>query len=244
VERTSGPMVAQAPASAGAGKQRATSLQARARRSTTARPIRPEDTELVERTTLVLRALELVEPGLPALSEQAEHASITVIGGARLPALMPRAPRRLKPRGWRPAAALWLFFAVLVVLGILAPAAIGQRIAAPRTFAPRGAIIGTVSTGTSLANAWATGSGIARLDIGGGAGPGVQAPGSAGLPVKTTKSGTPPAQSRPPSSGISPAPVHPWPPSNPYMYVYVPSHRAFGMNDPNGYYSWAFDQCT
>src|SRR5260370_30458272 len=81
-----------------------------------------------------------------------------------------------------------LFFAVLVVLGILAPAAIGQRIAAPRTFAPRGAIIGTVSTGTSLANAWATGSGIARLDIGGGAGPGVQAPGSAGLPVKTTKS--------------------------------------------------------
>ena len=84
------------------------------------------------------------------------------------------------------------------------------------------------------------------LGLGGGAGPGVKAPGSAGLPAgKTSGSGGAPSGSSSPSSnsGISPAPVHPWPPK--WAYIYVPGHPSFKVNRPaNGFYWWAFGQCT
>ncbi len=35
--------------------------------------------------------------------------------------------------------------------------------------------------------------------------------------------------------------MQPWPPTNAYMQV--PGHYAFAVS-PNGYYSWAFGQCT
>src|SRR6185437_14863397 len=89
---------------------------------------------------------------------------------------------------------------------------------------------------------WDTQEG-AVLGLGGGAGPGVKAPGSAGLPAKSSSGGAPSGSTPSSNTGISPAPVHPWPPR--WAYMYVPGHPSFKVNRPaNGYYWWAFGQCT
>jgi hypothetical protein len=224
----------------------------RPRRASTARPIAASDKALVERTTRVLSAIQLVEPGLPATraaDDDGKSSEVTLITGAKLASLRvtaapPRAPRRIAPRTWHVAALMWLLALVLVAGGTFAVAnAIGQRVT-PRAFAPRGASLDTLPSDAQLADDWSTGTGVSNLDIGGGAGPGAAAPGSAGLPVKPTKPSTPVAKSTPPPapSGIQAAPVQPWPPANAYMYV--PGHPAFAVASSGGYYSWTFGQCT
>lgn len=124
---------------------------------------------------------------------------------------------------------------------------------------------------------WDTSAGVVELGQGGGAGPGVQAPGSAGLPTTQQGAGaatpatgaTPSPTARPQatptktaspkpaptkasggsgtggdSSGanVSPAPLSPWPPTNPW--IAPPGKRAFQVNSSGGYYWWAFGQCT
>jgi surface antigen len=97
---------------------------------------------------------------------------------------------------------------------------------------------GSATPGTNSTSIWSASAGA--LSLGGGAGPGVKAPGSAGLPVTTQ-----PQPSGAPTSGVdvSPAPFAPWPPRNPWMAV--PGHSAFAVSGPPGnFYSWAFGQCT
>ena len=53
----------------------------------------------------------------------------------------------------------------------------------------------------------------------------------------------PPPAPQPPATGILPPPVHPWPPSNPWMRV--PGHTPYPMHDYAGDpYAYAFGQCT
>ena len=224
-------------------------VPSRPRRASTARPIAASDKALVERTTKMLTAIQIVEPGLPAVRPTDENRDVTLITGAKLPsrrvtAAPPRAPRRIAPRTWRVAAVMWVVCFVAVAGGTFAVAnTVGQRVA-PKVFAPRGASLDTLPSDVQLADDWATGTGVSNLDIGGGAGPGATAPGSAGLPVKSTKPSTPAPQSPPPAStnGIQAAPVQPWPPSNAFMYV--PGHPAFAVSGSGGFYSWTFGQCT
>lgn len=224
-----------------------TAPRASRRRATTARPVRPEDKAVVERTTELLAALALVEPATaPTASMPEESSAVTVIPtSGKVPAVppMPRAPRRTAPRSLHLGLAHWLIAGTLVTSVLYVATPIGDQFI-PRPFAPHGAQVGP-GHDTILSAPWATSSFMANLDIGGGAGPGISAPGSAGLPVLPTSKPTPSPQPRnPPSSttGISPAPLSPWPPSNPWMFV--PHHPAFAVGSSGGFYSWAFGQCT
>ena len=82
----------------------------------------------------------------------------------------------------------------------------------------------------------------APLGVGGGVGPGVAAPGTAGLPVVATPvppqpTTTPVPQ---PASDILPAPFSPWPPTNPWIFV----QPAFALGGPGNFYPGSFGQCT
>jgi surface antigen len=229
------------------------------RRTTTARPLRAEDTALVERTTGILRAIELVETHqMQALHEMRElelqeretaRVPVTIVPGttggtsATLPAVI--AVKR-RPRGPLAMAALWSL--VLITLaGVLHTVTAAGTATRTPSFAPLAARFG--GNDTSAYGPWATTSGAAEaLGIGGGAGPGVKAPGSAGLPVTAKSAPTaapakPAATSAPPApSGVLPAPLQPWPPADPFMYV--PGHPAFGVSNPTNYYAVAWGQCT
>ena len=214
----------------------------RARRRTTARPIRPEDTALVESTTLILRVVDAVPADIRALTSTAgpERTPVTIIPRtAELPAIPAPAPV-MKPRRRtvHSTALVWTLASALVVSVLSAATPLAVRFI-PQTVQPRAARM-AVDPRAVPSDPWASMSGaVDVLGIGGGAGPGVTAPGSAGLPVKTPPKQT--SSSNSPSNGISRPPVSPWPPTNPYMYV--PGHPAFTVQ-PNGFYSWAFGQCT
>src|SRR5262249_20895897 len=153
---------------------------------------RPEDKALVERTTHLLSALELVEPPGPLTALPADSTPITVIPTtAKASVAFPSAlaPRRTAPRSLHLSLALWLIAGTLVssVLYIASP--FGGTFT-PRPFPPHGAQIG-LGSDAFLTAPWAPSSFMAKLDIGGGAGPGVRAPGSAGPPVKPAPQPTP-----------------------------------------------------
>lgn len=120
-----------------------------------------------------------------------------------------------------------------------------------------GALVTTTAhLGRSLAparvpsEAW-WGASAGSLGYGGGAAPGVQAPGSAGLPVlHTPPVQAPPASTQPPSepppSGgtILPAPLAPWPPADQFA-VAPPGYISHEQGEPPGDpYYWAYGQCT
>jgi len=226
------------------------------RRTTTARPVRPEDRVVVERTTELLRALALVEPPAPLTPLREDPTPVTVIPTAgKLSAVLPlpRAPQRTVPRSLHLSLGLWLIAATLVSSILYVATPIGAPFI-PRPFAPHAAQVG-FGEDNLLSAPWASSSLTATLEIGGGAGPGVHAPGSAGLPVTPAPKPSPPPKTptpktptprpqNPPSSNsrISPTLVSPWPPANPWMYV--PHHPAFAVNSSGGFYSWTFGQCT
>jgi surface antigen len=109
-------------------------------------------------------------------------------------------------------------------------------------FTPQAALMALNSNDAQSGGPWDTSAGAAQaLGLGGGAGPGVTAPGSAGLPVATGGDGGNFTAS-PGAVFISAAPVSPWPPDDPFMEV--PNHPAYRVGTSSGYYSGAFGQCT
>lgn len=240
----------------------------RSRHTTQARRLRPSDTALVAVTT---QLLAVVEPETERETEKCalvpvvpqrelvvdadgapEREPVTIVAATLPPA--PSALVRLgapspHPQPHARRARLAVLSALVAVCMLVA-----IRYALPLTrdtSQPAGYTSHLPSiVGGQLAaptGPWSTGSGVAdTLGLGGGAAPGVKAPGSAGATVSKQQqsaaqshSGT---SSSGGSSGILPAPLHPWPPSNPFMYV--PGHPSFAMNDVGGYYYWAFGQCT
>ncbi|MGH2514437.1 MAG: CHAP domain-containing protein, partial [Ktedonobacterales bacterium] len=186
-----------------------------------------------------------------------DTAPVTVIlRTVELPAvwsasIAPR-PRR---RGVRSTLLIWALACAAVLAVISAATPLTMRLFA-QPFVPSAARM-ALNLGAAPSGPWASVSGaVQTLGVGGGAGPGVTAPGTAGLPVQRVVKAIPTHAPSPPStsssssssgssgsssSGISPAPVSPWPPADPYMFV--PGHGSFAMQS-NGYYSWAFGQCT
>lgn len=193
---------------------------------------------------------------IPAFgAAQAAHAPVTVVPRALAPVPLWAMPKRQKPRSLAASGVIFLL-TVGVVLGVLQAATpIGQAQTAPQRVALLAAGM-VIRPDDAPAGPWDTSSGgAADLGLGGGAGPGVVAPGSAGLPASpSSKTAKPPTTTKPPSttkppvsSGvstrISPPPIQPWPPSSSFMAV--PGKRAFAVSKPSdGYYWWAFGQCT
>ncbi|HEX8034247.1 MAG TPA: CHAP domain-containing protein [Ktedonobacterales bacterium] len=219
------------------------------RNATTARPVRSQDTALVDYTTRMLEAITVVEPvtleevtrehkELALYNAPTEHMEVTVVPGTtgKTPALLPVAPRVSKPRV-RNSLIVWMLVLVTVASVLAAVQPLSHNTALAYLRAPfdaaRPGPTGLWATFAETHNA---------LGIGGGAGPGVHAPGSAGQPAKPTGTSQQAPSASPGGSGVLPAPVSPWPPANPYMFV--PGHPAFAMQDVNNYYYWAFGQCT
>jgi surface antigen len=212
---------------------------------------------LVTRQTMILNALEAVIEDARVAADQAptvylptDMAAVDADPTSRLPvtvvpagALAPT-PTWLQPRrhGRRSLVAGFVvcLMTLALVVGVLAEA--NPLASASLPFGLLGAQTASNNANGDPSGPWDTQAG-AVLGLGGGAGPGVKAPGSAGLPAKSS-SGAPSGSSSPSSNtGISPAPVRPWPPR--WAYMYVPGHPSFKMNRPaNGYYWWAFGQCT
>lgn len=242
----------------------------RSRHTTAARRLRPSDTALVTATTQLLavaepmaeateqsqRALVPLAPERERereLDRDADREPVTIITATLPAARSPLVRLGAPPPHPHPRArhvrlaviSVALAACLLVAVRFALPLA-GER-PGPASYTshlPNLSDDRTVPTGP-----WSTGAGVSQtLGLGGGAAPGVKAPGSAGAPVsQSQQSGSkqPGGTSTPASSGSSgvlPAPLHPWPPSNPFMYV--PGHPAFGMTDVNGFYYWAFGQCT
>ena len=246
----------------------------RGRRRSTARPVRPEDTAVVARQTLILSALEIVREDAEVVTAEVTAEVTTQVPAIREPGemvivdadpLAPHPPVTLVPAGELAPTPLWLqprrqqprslvagFVTCLItlglILGVLGAVSPLGNVMAQGGISPFGLLAAQNASNTATdapAGPWATQSG-AYLGLGGGAGPGVKAPGSAGLPSgKSSGDSGPKTNSAPPQSnnGISPPPVRPWPPR--WAYMYVPGHPAFGVSRPaNGYYWWAFGQCT
>lgn len=216
------------------------------------------------RQTLILNALKSVgedvraataevsalrnQTTMPAANaEVTPHAPVTLVPTA--PATAPRLGRRLLGRRSLVASIVTFLMALGIMLGVLGAVN-------PLSFA-QGGTSQTAPTARKTAagqptKLWNTQAG-AVLGLGGGAAPGVHAPGSAGLPVsKTVAASAPKASttsyqtSTTPSATnatISPAPLSPWPPSS--QYIAPPGYHPFHVSQPsNGYYIWAFGQCT
>ena len=247
------------PASSGiSGISGAYSGSDRRRRRTTARPVRPEDITLVTRQTMILNALEVVIEDARIAADQAptvylstdmaivdadpttSRMPVTVVpAGALAPTPTWLQPRR---RGRRSLVAGFVvcLMTLALVVGVLVEA--NPLASASLPFGLLGAQTASNNATGDPSGPWDTQAG-AVLGLGGGAGPGVKAPGSAGLPAKSSGGGAPSGSSPSSNSGISPAPVRPWPPR--WAYMYVPGHPSFKVNRPkNGYYWWAFGQCT
>ncbi len=241
--------------------QRTTSHQ-RATRSprrnvTTARPVRSEDTALVEYTTRMLEAITVVEPvtledvareqqALAPLHDDSPTgpAPVTLVPAGttgKMHHILPVIPRPGKHR-LRNSVIVWMLALVTVITLVLTVRPLSHT-SIMTVFRSQGAPYAAGSSKPGPDGPWATYAETHNvLGNGGGAGPGVKAPGSAGLPVKSTNPQPASSSSSVGGTGVLPAPLSPWPPSNPYMYV--PGHPAFAMTDVNNYYYWAFGQCT
>lgn len=104
------------------------------------------------------------------------------------------------------------------------------------------ALQGGQGLGGGVNKVWDTAGAVVQLGQGGGAAPGVHAPGSAGLPI--SKSAPPVTQISAPGAPvlISPPPVYPWPPA--YAYMAVPGYPSFTVAGPGSFYPGVFGQCT
>jgi hypothetical protein len=211
-----------------------------------ARPVTRQDAALVQRTSQKLGNILPTSKQLAALSPTAATALIPAAKNAKPTAIVPAIVLRgsePRPRS-RTATVIvsvlvlaLLFGAVRVVIPLTAQKAAAQL------FSPNGALLALDPAGAAPTGPWDTASGATEaLGQGGGAGPGVNAPGSAGAPIGDTG----PAGNYNASPGavfVSPPPMEPWPPGD--VFMSVPAHPAFWVNRPaDGYYWWAFGQCT
>lgn len=233
------------------------------RMAVSARPLRPVDTQMVEQATWMMGALDVLDdsPALPAWREPAQapalvdefdsgRSSVVIVEGnltGSVPVIRIAPPRRAK-RHWASGLVILALVAAVVAAGVatVSPVARGREQLAVNSHGPLGLSLALDTANHAPSGQWIAQVGVQPdAEIGGGAGPGVKAPGSAGLPVSsvTVIVNTAPAPSPDTGgSGVSPAPLSPWPPS--WAYVAVPGYSSFGINGSGGFYSWAFGQCT
>ena len=211
-----------------------------------ARPVTRQDTALVQRVSQKLGTILPTNKQLAAAATTSQTALIPAAKNAKPTAIVPAIVLRgSEPRPRSRTATIivtvvalaLLFGAVRVVIPLTAQKAAAQ------IFSPNGALLAIDPAGAPPSGPWDTSSGATEaLGQGGGAGPGVNAPGSAGAPVGDTG----PAGNYNASPGavfVSPPPMEPWPPGD--VFGGVPGHPAFKVNRPaDGYYWWAFGQCT
>lgn len=238
-----------------------TQVSPRDRSKVTARPVTNVDSQVVERATWMMKALTVLddpleiearEPGERGLVAYDEPSGpVTVVTGDatnHFRALPPTPPKRTK-RHWMAGLVTLTLVAVLVgtALTVVTPLARGETGGlAVGGAGPLGLPVAFEQANQAPTGHWVAviGAQPASQDIGGGAGPGVSAPGSAGLSVssvhltlnKTTAAA--PAT----TSSYSAAPFSPWPPAS--QWVTVPGYYSFTVYGSGGYYSWAFGQCT
>lgn len=223
----------------------------------TARPISKQDRALVKHAEWMTNAmpvlgedatdLAIVEPISPPALLEDDIARPLIVGGDATSSMvaMRLTPPKRKKRHWLSGAVILTLIAAVTLTGIatVTPLATGHAEGvAVHAAGPLGLPVALDATNQPPSGQWVALVGLQpNQDVGGGAGPGVQAPGSAGLPVSSVKVvvNTAPPQS---IGAVSPPPLSPWPPS--YAYAAVPGYSAFGMSDVGGYYSWAFGQCT
>jgi surface antigen len=161
-------------------------------------------------------------------------------------AMRVRPPKR-KKRHWASGAVILTLVAAtaLTAIATVTPLASGHAEGlAVHAAGPLGLPVALDAANRPPSGDWVALIGLQpNQDVGGGAGPGVKAPGSAGLPVTSVQTvvntGAPSAQQ---AGAVSPPPLSPWPPA--WAFSAVPGYSSFGMNDVGGYYNWAFGQCT
>ena len=226
----------------------------------TARPITRHDRRVVETAELMTTLAPTLDEGAtaltvtrrpepPALVDPPMPAAPIIVSGDSTSkmAVMRVGPPKRKKRHWASGAViLALTIAIsLTAIATVTPLASGHAEGlAVNAAGPLGLPVALDATNKAPSGQWVTMIGLQpNQDVGGGAGPGVKAPGSAGLPVTSVhtvvNTGAPSAQE---AGSISPPPLSPWPPS--YAYSAVPGYSAFSMSDVGGYYNWAFGQCT
>lgn len=154
--------------------------------------------------------------------------------------LPPRAPRRRR-RGVDALMTVVVTAVLLGLLGATSPLWRTPLTLAQQRFAPQGAAASIGQINQPPTGIWSGSVSVApNLEVGGGAGPGVKAPGSAGLKGGNNNGGGGGGNG---AGVISPAPLSPWPPS--WAFTPPPGYYSFGVTlPPNNYYWWAFGQCT
>ena len=246
-----------------AGSPSASSRSRRAptsrRPKVTARPLHPIEQESVEQTTQLIEVASQLDeqPLSPAVIKQAQPpalpvgstpSGITIVSGNATSSMvaMRIAPPRRKKRHWVSGMIILTLIAAvsLTAIATVTPLASGKSEGlAVDASGPLGIPVSLDAVNSAPTGHWVAIIGVQpNQDVGGGAGPGVSAPGSAGLPIASVKSAVSTAPAAAATSGISPAPLSPWPPT--WAYASVPGYYSFGMTDVGGFYSWAFGQCT
>lgn len=252
----SSPTITAGATSADSGVKR---TPTRRRTKVTARPLYLAETQFVEQTTLMIEAepshdeapltpVVIEQPEAPALLTDDAPSSVTIVSGdatSRMVAMRISPPPRKKRHWVSGLIILTLITAVsLTTIATVTPLASGKSEGlAVNAAGPLGLPVSLDAMNQAPSGHWVAIIGVQpNQDIGGGAGPGVSAPGSAGLPITSVKSVVSTHVASGDVSGISPAPLSPWPPT--WAYAAVPGYSSFGMTDVGGFYSWAFGQCT
>lgn len=231
------------------------------RAKVTARPLNPTDIQLVQQTTLMIEVMPelkdstkvpavIPQPAPPALPADGRTASgVTLVKGdeTRRMAAMRFSPPPRKKRHWLSGMVILTLIAAVTFTAIatVRPLASGSAEGlSVNASGPLGLPVALDAANQAPTGQWVAVIGVQpNQDVGGGAGPGVKAPGSAGLAVKSVKSSiVTVAPSTAVVGGISAPPVSPWPPT--WAYMAVPGYSAFSMSDVNNYYYWVFGQCT
>lgn len=186
------------------------------------------------------RGVSAVSSGkFPAL---AASLATTLATATTLPATAPRHRRR----GVDALMTVVVAAILLGLLGATSPLWRTPLAQAQQRFAPQGASVSIGQINQPPTGPWSSTVSVApNLEIGGGAGPGVKAPGSAGLAGNSNgnSSGSGNSSGGNGNGNISPAPIYPWPPA--YAFTSPPGYYSWGVTEPaNDYYWWAFGQCT
>jgi hypothetical protein len=160
-------------------------------------------------------------------------AKVTIVRPGGLGTLMHPMPKPLPEHHRRRAHRHQRVVFVLLLVVCLASAVPITR--ASYGLRSRGAALGLADGSPVPSGPWSSYSGSAPLGIGGGAGPGITAPGTAGLPVSATPVpvGTRPPAATEPAGGPTPTPK-PETQADPDPYGYLPATQRALAPEPMG----------